>query len=175
MQPFGKRKSHLSVPRPKKAKVPVARPQRSEQILASTGSTAKEEASASTLVEQGGGPGESSDEDEDPALRKQADQLVKWARAAKVAAAVDVRKAEAELRHEQRRQEERMQRWDAAERRSEPPPAYLQLERVYKSQVKGLQARLKLSEAQKAAAEANAELSDALLLKAEYLHACSSV
>ena len=78
-------------------------------------------------------------------------------------------------RKQQRRAEERMKRWDAAERRPEPPPAYLQLERVYKSQVKELKARLKLSEAQRAAAEANAELSDALKLKAEYLLACSAV
>jgi hypothetical protein len=48
---------------------------------------------------------------------------------------------------------ERMKRWEAAERRPEPPPAYLQLERLYKSQVKGLKAQLKLSEAGRRYAE----------------------
>lgn len=44
-----------------------------------------------------------------------------------------------------RRAEERMSRWDAAKRRSEPPPAYLQLERVHKLKVKELQPRRRSS------------------------------
>ena len=52
-------------------------------------------------------------------------------------------------RHEQRLAEERERRWWAAERHKEPPPAYLQLERVYKTIVKGLKAKLELSEARR--------------------------
>ena len=70
----------------------------------------------------------------------------------------EVRKAEAGLRREERLAEERGKRWDAAERRKERSPAYLQLERAYKSQVALLEARLKLSCAQTRAAEAKAEL-----------------
>ena len=82
-----------------------------------------------------------------------------------------VRKAEAALRHEQRLAEEREKRWWAAERHSEPPPAYLQLERTYKSKVKDLEARLELSEAQTREAEAKAELQGCLLLQEQLAHA----
>ena len=67
--------------------------------------------------------------------------------------------------------EEREQRWWAAERRSEPPPAHLQLERAYKSQVKDLKARLELSEAQRREAEARVELQGCLLLQEQLAHA----
>ena len=86
---------------------------------------------------------------------------------------MDVRVAVARLRAEKRRAEERGKRWEAAERRDVPPPAYLQLERAYKAQVKMLQARLALSEAQKFAAEANVRLQGALLLREQYKHACT--
>ena len=97
------------------------------------------------------------------------------ARAEVNAAAVVVRKMESELRHEKRRDEERSKRWWAAEQRKEPPPAYLQLERAYKGMVKMLQARLAVSEAQKSAAEADAELNRALLMREELAHACTRV
>ena len=80
-------------------------------------------------------------------------------------AAVEVRKAEAALRRERRLDEEREARWWAAERRKEAPPAYLQLERAYKSQVRDLKARLALSEAQRRAAEAQAELAGCQLIE----------
>ena len=82
-----------------------------------------------------------------------------------------VRKAEAALRNEKRLTEERDKRWWAAEKRDEPPPAYLQLERAYKGQVKMLQARLALSEAQKGAAEADARLNKCLFMREELAHA----
>ena len=53
---------------------------------------------------------------------------------------MEVRVAEAAQRAEVRRDEERTKRWLAAEAREEPPPAYLQLERMYKGQVKILEA-----------------------------------
>ena len=67
--------------------------------------------------------------------------------------------------------EEREQRWWAAERREEQPPAYLQLERAYKSQVKDLKARLELSEAQRREAEARVQLQGCLLLQEQLAHA----
>ena len=66
--------------------------------------------------------------------------------------------------------EERDKRWWAAEVRTEKderPPPYLQLERVYKSLVKDLKARLAVSEAKRAEAEARAELNHCLWAKAE--------
>lgn len=77
----------------------------------------------------------------------------------------------AALRHEKRRAEERDKRWWAAEQRKEKPPAYLQLERAYKGQVKMLQARLVLSEARQEAAEANARLNRCLFMREELAHA----
>ena len=162
------------MPRPKKTKVQVIEESGLSEETGVTGATQNENPDGVAPQEQEEHTETDSLNAEEPSLSKQAKQLVQWARAAVTAANIEVRKAEAALRAEERRNEERMQRWDAAERRSEPPPAYLQLERVYKSQVKGLKARLKLSEAQRAAAEAKAELSDALLIKAEYLHACSA-
>ena len=58
-----------------------------------------------------------------------------------------------------------------AEQRGEPPPAYLQLERAYKGQVKMLQARLALSEAHREVAEADARLNQCLLMREELAHA----
>ena len=111
------------------------------------------------------GTAESSDEAEDKEMQKQAAALTKAARKSLREAAVDVRKAEGALRHEQRLEEEREKRWWAAERRDAPPPAYLQLERAYKSQVKDLQARLQLSEARRREAEAKAELGECMLIE----------
>lgn len=82
-----------------------------------------------------------------------------------------VRSAEAGVRQEERREEERDRRWWATEQRKEKPPAYLQLERVYKGMVKGLKARLALAEAQKCTAEAESELRWLLLGREEWEHA----
>ena len=133
------------MPRPKKAKVDHLELKRSESAATSPATTATEEASPSGSQELDLGTREASVSEESKVLRKKVNDLVRKARAAVAQAAVDRRKAEAELRHEERRKEERMKRWEAAERRPEPPPAYLQLERLYKSQVKGLKAQLKLS------------------------------
>ena len=106
----------------------------------------------------------------DKELRMELLKETKDARAFARECAVGVRRAEAALRAEERRAEERSKRWDAAEQREEPPPAYLylQLERLYKGQVKMLRARLALSEAQRVAAEAQVGLSG-LLLSSEQL------
>jgi len=84
---------------------------------------------------------------------------------------LEVRKAESALRHEQRLAEERERRWWAAERHKEPPPAYLQLERVYKSIVKGLKAKLELSEARRVVARAEISLEKAKQVQLEVKHA----
>ena len=165
VQGFGKKRSAVGMPRPKKAKVEVPKVFGSGTIDVSTGTTGVEEASASTVAEQDDGTRDDSLEAQDKELRKQVATLIKMARKNVQEAAVDVRKAEAALRHEQRLDEERTKRWWAAERRKGPPPAYLQLERAYKSQVRDLQARLKLSEAQRWAAEAGAELAGCQLIE----------
>ena len=143
---------------------------RAHAKLASTGATDVEEASASTVAAQEDQTREDSLEAEYREERKELAAVAKLARAAAQKAAVDVRKAEAGLRREQRLEEERGRRWDAAERRQEPPPAYLQLERVYRSQVRLLEARLELSKAETRAAEAWEELQGCLLLQEEAAH-----
>ena len=101
-------------------------------------------------------------------------EVIKLARAEIAASQVrGVREAETALRAEQRRAEERDKRWWAAELREDKenrPPPYLQVERVYKGQIKDLRARLALSEAQRKAAEAESELRWLLLGREEWEH-----
>ena len=154
------------MPRPKKTKAEAVQGLGAGTTSTSTGLTEQEEASASNQVEEDGGTLEDCEEESDKEARQQTNKFVKSARSEVHAAAVDVRKAEAVLRHE-----ERDKRWWVAEQRDKPPPAYLQLERAYKGQVKMLQARLALSEAQKGAAEADARLQECLLMREELAHA----
>ena len=156
------------MPRPKKAKVDPVKLKASESAATTSAATATEKASSHDVQELDLDPSEACVSVENEILRKQVIQLVKKARAAVSQAAVGLRKAEAELRHEERRKEERMKRWEAAERRPERPPAYLQLERLYKSQVKGLKARLKLAEAGRRHAEMQLEVHNALDIKREF-------
>ena len=171
VQGFGKKRFAVGMPRPKKAKVEAPKSLGPATTTANTGATDVEEASESTVAAQEDQTREDSLEAEYREERKELAAVAKLARAAAQKAAVDVRKAEAGLRREQRLEEERGRRWDAAERRQEPPPAYLQLERVYRSQVRLLEARLELSKAETRAAEAWEELQGCLLLQEEAAHA----
>ena len=108
---------------------------------------------------------------EEVSMLKEAAAVTKMARASVKESAVEVRVAEVKLRRERRLDEERERRWWAAERREEAPPAYLQLERAYKSKVRDLEARLEVSEAQRCEAEARAELQGCLLLQEQLAHA----
>ena len=161
----------IGMPRPKKAKPQLVTESGLTESTGITGTTQSEESSAAAHLEQEELTSEEEEEADDKEARQQANELVKTARAEVHAAAVDVRKAEAELRHEQRRAEEREKRWWAAEKRKEPPPAYLQLERAYKAQVKMLNVRLALSEARREAAEADARLNECLFMREELAHA----
>ena len=161
------------MPRPKKKKFQEVESLGQRTTTSSTGGTEKEEESADNLIEEDEHTHEDSDELSDKEARQEATELVNMARAGARAAAVGVRKAEAALRHEKRTAEERDKRWEAAERRKEPPPAYLQLERLYKGQVKMLRARLLLSQAQTGAAEAKARVQETLLMREELAHACT--
>jgi hypothetical protein len=116
----------------------------------------------------GGGEGPKAEERE---LRKRVKKSTDGARQLVAKCNLEVRKAESALRHEQRLAEERERRWWAAERHKEPPPAYLQLERVYKSIVKGLKAKLELSEARRVVARAEISLEKAKQVQLEVKHA----
>ena len=170
-QGFGKRKSEIGMPRPKKAKAQQLVESGLDENTGITGDMQVEESGGAALLEQEGHTLSESEEEEEKEGQKAANDLVKMARAEAKTAAMDVRVAEACLRAEKRRAEERDRCWWAAEQRDEPPPAYLQLERAYKAQVKMLQARLALSEAQKGAAEANARLQESLLMREQHAHA----
>ena len=170
-QGFGKRKHSIGMPRPKKTKVEAVDDLGPGTTSTSTGHTEQEEASASTLIEEDEGDSSDSEDISDKEARSSANKLVKMAREGRQAALVQVRKAEAGLRQEKRCAEERDKRWWAAEQRKEPPPAYLQLERAYKAQVKMLRARLALSEAQRSSAEADAELNRCLMNREKLEHA----
>ena len=119
------------MPRPKKTKAEAVQGLGAGTTSTSTGLTEQEEASASNQIEEDGGTLEDCEEESDKEVRQQTNKFVKSARSEVHAAAVDVRKAEAVLRHEKRRAEERDKRWWVAEQRDKPPPAYLQLERAY--------------------------------------------
>ena len=157
--------------RPVKKKVVVTEQQRSEQVTASTGTTAAEEASASTLMEEDDDLELEEAKAEERELRKIVKKSTDGARQLVAKCNLEVRKAESALRHEQRLAEERERRWWAAERHKEPPPAYLQLERVYKTIVKGLKAKLELSEARRVAARAEISLEKAKQVQLEVKHA----
>jgi len=159
------------MPRPKKAKVQLVAESGLTESTGITGSMQSEESTAAAHVEQEELTSEEEEEADDKEARQEANELVRCARAEVHAAWVSVRKAEAALRHEKRRAEERDKRWWAAEQRKEKPPAYLQLERAYKGQVKMLQARLVLSEARQEAAEAKARLNECLFMREELAHA----
>jgi hypothetical protein len=163
----------IGMPRPKKAKVQQLEESGLDESTGITGDMQAEESSSAAPLEQEEHTVSESEEEDQKEGREMANDLVKMARAKVKPAAVDVRVAEARLRAEKRRAEERDKRWWAAEQRDEPPPAYLQLERAYKGQVKMLQARLALSEAQKGAAEAAAHLQEALLIREQHAHACT--
>ena len=77
----------------------------------------KEEASPTGPMELKLGTAESSYEAEDKELQKEAAAVTKAARTSVREAALDVRVAEAALRHERQLEEEREKRWWAAERR----------------------------------------------------------
>ena len=161
-QGFGKRKNAVGMQRPKKKKVEVAECLAPATTDTSTGTTAAEDVSAATMADEMEDDELEWAKSEEKRLRKFAKSATAEQRKAVQELNVEVRKAEAALRHEQRLAEERERRWWAAERHTEPPPAYLQLERAYKSQVKHLQALLALSEAKRRVAVAEslcAELS----------------
>ena len=159
------------MPRPKKQKVEVANSNLAVSTDGSTGTTGVEEVSASTVVATIKDPHVDSLKAEEKSLRQFAKSKTAEQRKVVQELTVHVRKAEAALRHEQRLAEERKARWWAAERHAEPPPAYLQLERVYKSKVKDLQAQLKLSEARRAVSGAEVLLQKCLALQKEVEHA----
>ena len=117
VQGFEPRKSTIGMPRPKKARPPQVGTERSGISSAVAAASSKEEASPSGPMELELGTAESSDKAVDQELLKDAAKLTKTARCSVREATVVVRKAEAALRQEQRRAEERMKRWDAAERR----------------------------------------------------------
>ena len=165
----------IGMPRPKKAKLQLVTESGLTESTGITGTTQSEESSAAAHLEQEELTSEEEEEADDKEARQQVNKLVKTARAEVQAAAVAVRKAEAALRHEKRCAEERDKRWWAAEQRKEKPPAYLQLERAYKGQVKMLQARLVLSEARREAAEAGERLQECLFMREELAHAWTRV
>ena len=105
------------MPRPNKKKLQAVESYGQHTTTTSTGGTEQEEESAANLIEEDEHTCEDSDELSDKEARQEANELVKMARADARAAAVDVRKAEAALRHEKRTAEERDKRWEAAERR----------------------------------------------------------
>jgi hypothetical protein len=123
-----------------------------------TGPTAVEEPSAATSTEPLEQTPPEPKASPGKALREEAAEDTARAVDEVEEATVVVRKAEAALTREKRLREERNRRWEAAERRKEPPPAWLQLERLYKSRLKFMQAELQLSEAKRVMAEADGTL-----------------
>ena len=109
-QGFGKRKSTVGMPRPKKTKVEAVQGLGAGTTSTSTGlSPTRRRTPRRTRIqiEEDSETRDDCEEESDKEARQQANELVKSARSEVHAAAVDVRKAEAALRHEKRRAEER--------------------------------------------------------------------
>ena len=113
-QGFGKRKNMVGAPRAKKARPPRMESEGSGISGATAAFSSTEEASPCGPMELELGSAESSDEAENKELQKEAAALTKAARKSVSEATVEVRKAEAALRHERRLDEERERRWWAA-------------------------------------------------------------
>ena len=169
-QGFGKRKSQIGNPRPKKSKVIMAEDQRTGATSMATGSSVEEEESGCNMLDEDDGTSVDSLITEEKELWQSAKKTTADARKQVQELTVLVRKAEAALRHEKRLEEEREKRWWAAERRADKPPAYLQLERVYKSKVKDLKARLALSNALRRVSDAEVHLHKCLNLEEGLKH-----
>ena len=117
-QGFGKRSSAVGMPRPKKAKLQYDEESGQPSATAITAATANEEVTPPALKEQDAPIHDDSFEVVDKGMLKDAAAVTKMARASVKEAAVEVRLAEARLRHERRLDEEREQRWWAADRRA---------------------------------------------------------
>ena len=136
---FGKRKSTIGVPRPKKTKVEAVEHLGAGTTSTSTGLTEQEEASASNQIEEDGGTLEDCEEESDKEARQQANQFVKNARADVRAMKIAVQKAEAALRHEKRRAEKSVTSAGGLPSSGTSRRQHicrLQLERAYKGKVK---------------------------------------
>ena len=173
-QGFGKRKNMVSTRRPKKKKVEVVAVSEPSALDGDDDDYAADQVAHEPLIEQDAGTSGTrpeSPEFNDKEQRKQRAAAVKEARKEAAEARMEVRVAEAAQRAEVRRDEERTKRWLAAEAREEPPPAYLQLERVYKGQVKILEAAFRVSQACAREGWAEAALQEALLRQEKHAHA----
>ena len=115
-QGFGKKKSLVGTVRPKKKKVPVVENVANDEVPWATGSTVQEEASASTLMDDGDDVALEEAKVQEKELKVWVKGSVDKARKLVAECKVHVRKAEAALRHEERLAEERERRWWAAER-----------------------------------------------------------
>ena len=175
-QAFGKKKHRVGMPKAKKTKIKPVAGTPTADIVAVYADAVEEAAAEEMEVEQEverHAKVKDSIKDEEKEVLAEVNEVIKLARAEIAASQVRVREAETALRAEQRRAEERDKRWWAAELREDKenrPPPYLQVERVYKGQIKDLRARLALSEAQRKAAEAESELRWLLLGREEWEH-----
>ena len=162
------------MPRSKKKKV-VTEGRGDGATPSPTGATATEETPSTIVAEEDEDPLDDLDNMTEAELRRWTKAQVQKLKGLHAQALVDVRKAEAELRHEERRAEEREKRWDAAEQRAEPPPAYLQIEveRAYKSRVWRLEAQLKVAHARRVAGEAEASMFELMYEQESGEHACT--
>ena len=88
-QVFGKRKSTIGMPRPKKTKEEAVEHLGAGTTSTSTGLTEQEEASASNQIEEDGGTLEDCEEESDKEARQQTIKFVKNARREVHAAAVE--------------------------------------------------------------------------------------
>ena len=173
LQGFGKRKNMVGTRRPKKKKVEVATTSEPSALDGDDGDYVAEKVAQSNVgapLGETSGTRPESPEFNDREQRKTMAHVVKEVRKLVAEAKVRLRVAEAAQRAEVRRDEERTKRWWAAWQREEPPPAYLQLERAYKSQVKGLEAALEVSHAQMIVARAETALQESLLDQEKCAH-----
>ena len=102
------------MPRSKKNKV-VTEGRGDGATPSPTGATATEETPSTIVAEEDEDPLDDLDNMTEAELRRWTKAQVQKLKGLHAQALVDVRKAEAELRHEERRAEEREKRWDAAE------------------------------------------------------------
>ena len=133
--PFGKNKK-LSGPRPKKKKVVRIEEEPEESpTIEEDGGGAEEHVAANNMENIGGNGGAACEVPNSPGklLREEAKDIWKEAVADTVQYQQKLADALREEKMRQRLREAKIKRWDAAEKRKQPPSAVMQMDRAYKT------------------------------------------
>ena len=155
VQGFGKRKSAVGMPRPKKKKVVLLEEESEELPMAADDNGAEDGVPSPTDIKELELEPPAVPESPGKQQRLEAEDDYKFACEEASVAAVVLAEQKSKLLCAERLYQAKMKRWDAAERRKERPSAILQLERLYKSKIQLMEAQMATMAAQLVMEEAD--------------------